>query len=216
MTRFPVFFPAAFLLLTVAYSFSDQCGSFRDAQERSRIDFAPLEGFVEVCSQDFQLCVQLTQGYPPSVQTIGYFVPTEEWKQYQNGQHKGFSRYLIAQKAETWSAEKFTGFKSYVHSQQGDIADHTDLAAVFELHGRVSLGIIDETEDSISSGTILKLTETAIKRDVMLAAINIMLQLKGETLSLYVYDTVKNVNDTDRIKGLAKRWLQCIRAQNSK
>jgi hypothetical protein len=32
----------------------------------------------------------LTQGYPPTVQTIGYFVSVEEWKRYQKGQHKGF------------------------------------------------------------------------------------------------------------------------------
>ena len=158
----------------------------------------------------------LTEGYPPSVQTIGYFVPSDEWKQYQKGQHKGFSRYLIAQRVETWPAKKFSDFKRFARSQQGNIADHTNLATLFELHGRVSLGIVDETEDSISSGTILKLSEPDIKRDLLLAAINIVLQLKGETLSLYVYDTVKGVDDTDRIKGLAKHWLQCIRIRNSK
>jgi hypothetical protein len=129
---------------------------------------------------------------------------------------QGFSRYLIAQKGEALSAEKFADFKRYVHSQQGDIADHTKLATLFERQGRVSLGVIDETEDSISIGTVLELTETAIKHDVLLAGINIALQLKGESLSLYVYDTVKSVNDTDRVKELAKRWVRCIRKQNSK
>ena len=55
----------------------------------------------------------------------------------------------------------------------------------------MSLGIIDESTDSISIGTVLKLTESAIKRDAILAAINIALQIKGESLSLHVYDTVK-------------------------
>ena len=140
----------------------DSCGSFRDARSRSWVDLAPLPGFIDVCSRDFQLCVMLTEGYPPSVQTIGYFVPVEEWERYQKGQHKGFSRYLIAQKGETLSAESFADFKRYVHSQQGNIADHTKLATVFESHGSVSLGIIDETPDSISIGTVLKLTETLL------------------------------------------------------
>ncbi len=79
----------------------------------------------------------------------------------------------------------------------------------------MSLGIIDESTDSISIGTVLKLTESAIKRDAILAAINIALQIKGGSLSLYVYDTVKGPNDTDRVKELAKRWVRCIRKQNS-
>ena len=194
---------------------ADSCGSFRDSRGRSSIDFAPLNGFVDVCSRDFQLCVALTLGYPPSVQTLGYFVSREEWHRYQNGKHKGFNRYLIAQKGEVLSGEQFADFKRYVHSQQGDIADHSKLATLFEQDGRVSLGVIDETEDSVSIGVVQKLTGTAIKRDWLLAAINIALQLKGESVSLYVYDTVKNPNDTDRVKGLAKRWLQCIRERNS-
>jgi hypothetical protein len=80
----------------------------------------------------------------------------------------------------------------------------------------VSLGIVDETSDSISIGTVAKLTEPALKRDVQTAAINIALQIKGESLSLYVYDSAKDANDTDRVKELAKRWVQCIRKQNSK
>jgi len=48
------------------------------------------------------------------------------------------------------------------------------------------------------------------------AAINVALQINGESLSLYVYDSVKDANDTDRVKELAKRWVQCIRMQNSK
>ena len=80
--------------------FGDSCGSFRDARGRSSVDVAPLPGFVDVCSRDFQLCVMLTQGYPPSVQTIAYFVPIEEWDRYQKSEHKGFSRYLIAQKGK--------------------------------------------------------------------------------------------------------------------
>lgn len=209
---------AAVLLFLLGGSIvcEDSCGSFRDARGRSSIDVAPLPGFSDVCSRDFQLCVMLTQGYPPSVQTIGYFVPVEDWERYQKGQHKGFSRYLIAQKGRTLSKEEFAEFKQYVHSQQGNISDHTKLASLFESRGQVSLGIVDETSDSISIGSVVKLTETALKRKLQTAAINIVLQIKGESLSLYVYDDAKGVNDTERVKDLAKRWIQCIRNQNSK
>jgi hypothetical protein len=195
----------------------DPCGSFRDTRGRSSVDVAPLPGFVDVCSRDFQLCVMLTQGYPRSVQTIAYFVPTEQWQLYEKGKHKGFNPYLIAQKGRTLSTEDFAEFKRYVHSQQGNIPDHTKPATIFELHGQASLGIIDETPDSIWIGTLASLSETAFeKRDLLLAAINVAFQIKGETLSLYVYDSIKDASDTDRVKQLTKRWVQCIRKQNSK
>jgi hypothetical protein len=133
----------------------------------------------------------------------------------KKGSTKVFSRYLIAQKGETLSAEAFEDFKRYVHSQNGNIPDHTKLAAVFESRCQVSLGIVDETADSIAIRTVVKLNDPALKRDLLSTAFNIALQIKGEPLSLYVYDAVKDVDDTKRVKELAKRWLQCIRAQNS-
>ena len=157
---------------------ADSCGSFRDARGCTSVDVAPLPGFVDVCSRDFQLCVMLTQGFPPSVQTIGYFVPVEEWERYQTGQHKGFSRYLIAQKARTLSAEDFAGFKRYVHSQNGNIPDHTKLASLLESHGQVSLGIVDETSDSISIGTLARLTSQLL--NVMCKPLRSILPFKSK------------------------------------
>ena len=172
------------LLLISASVFGDSCGSFRDSLEISSVDVAPLPGFVDVCSRNSELCVMLTHGYPPGVQTIGYFVPAEQWQRYQQGEHKGFSPYLIAQKGRTLSTEEFADFKRYVHSQQGNIPDHTQLAAIFELRGQVPLGIIDESADSMWMGMLLKLNEPAFKRDLELATVNVVLQIKGESLSL--------------------------------
>ena len=123
---------------------------------------------------------------------------------------------MIAQRGRTLSSDQFLDFKRYVHSRQGDIEDHTKLASVFESQGRISLGVVDEAGDMIASGVILKLTQTnpQPKRTLMLASINIVLELKGETLSLYVFDTVKQLDDTDRIKDISHRWLQCIRNRN--
>jgi hypothetical protein len=206
----------AILLLIASESFAEPCGSFRDARERSRADFAPLDGFVDVCSRDFQLCVKVTQGYPPSVKTIGYFVPTKEWQRYQKGEMSGFSRYLIGQLATTMSASEFDGFKQYIHSHQGSMGDHTKAPATLKLEERVSLGVVDETAESISFGAVMKLQPAgkAVLAPLWLGSINIVLQLKGETLCLYAFDTLKTPNDTENLRSLAARWLHCIRERN--
>jgi hypothetical protein len=36
-------------------------------------------------------------------------------------------------------------------------------------------------------------------------------KLKTKSLFLYVYDDAKGVNETERVKDIAKRWVQCIR-----
>jgi hypothetical protein len=127
------------------------------------------------------------------------------------GTAQRFQPLLDRPKGRVLSTEEFADFKRYVHSQNGNIPDHTKLASLLESRGQVSLGIVDETSDSISLGTVVKLTEPALKRDLQSAAINVALQIKSESLSLYVYDGVKDTNDTDRVKELAKRWVQCIR-----
>jgi hypothetical protein len=203
-------------LLVALQCFGEACGSFHDARERSRIAFAPLDGFVDVCSRDFQLCVKLTQGYPPSVKTIAYFVPTEEWQRYQKGDKSGFSRYLIAQRGTTMSEAEFADFKHYIHAQQGTIADHTKAPATIELQERMPIGIVDETADSISFGTVMRFTPSGsrVLAPFWLGSINVVLELKGETLSLYAFDTLPSPSDTQSLKALAARWLSCIRERN--
>ncbi len=166
----------------------------------------------------FSIVCHAHTGYPSSVQTIAYFVPNAEWQKYKEGNHKGCSRYLIAQRAvRTLSSEEFGDLKHYVRSQQGTVADRSKSPSLFELRGRVPLGVLDESEDSISYGTILKLEQKNQSEhgSELVAAINVAVQLKGESLSLYVYDVVKDVRDIARVKALAKHWLQCIRNQNT-
>jgi hypothetical protein len=209
---------ALVILCTVSVIRAEPCQSFRDSRGRSSIDFAPPKGFVDICSRDFQLCVMLTEGYPRSVQTIGYFVSAEQWQRFQERKQKGFTRYFIAQRGRTLSKEEFADFKRYVHSQQGNIADHTDLPRMFQSQDRAPLGVTDEAENSISFGTVLKLksANTDAGNAELLASMNIALQLNGESLSLYVFDSVKDVKDTEGVKALAKRWLKCIRDRNKK
>ena len=208
----------ALLLLIASVALAEPCGSFRDTRERSQVDFAPLDGFVDVCSRDFQLCVALTEGYPPSVKTIGYFVPAEEWQRYQKGSTTGFSRYLIGQRVTTMSPAEFSEFKQYIHAQQGSMPDHTNLPATLDSQERVSFGITDEADNAIAFGTVLKVApkEGGVIAPFLLGSINIVLQLKGETLCLYAFDTLKERSDTGGLKTLAKRWVGCIRACNPK
>ena len=195
---------------------AQRCGSFRDSRDRSSIDFAPLDGYTDLCSKDFQLCVMLTLGYPPSVQTIGYFVRDEEWQDCEEGKHERcrFTRYLIAQRGRNLSSEEFLDLKRHIHLNQDNVVDHTESARAFELENRVSLGVIDESSDSISFGAIFKTKVPDEHGSRLTASINVVLQLKGEALSLYVFDAVKDLKDTDRIKSLANEWLKCIRDRN--
>ena len=96
------------------------------------------------------------------------------------------------------------------------MSDHTEVPTTLDLIEFVSLGIIDETTDSISFGAVLRLTP---KRNgpvaaLWLGSINIVLQLKGETLTLYAFDTLNTREETDSLKNLARQWLSCIRARN--
>jgi hypothetical protein len=183
-----------------------------------RIDLAPLEGFVEICSRDKALCRTLTAGYPASVNTLGYFVTAGEWEAYKGKRLAGFTRYLIAQLAGTMSPEDLPGFKSYIHSQQGDVPDHTRLPETLKGAGRSSLGVFDETADSISFGTIMKL-QTAVPgpwRDAWLASTNSALVAKRRVLSLYAFAEVRRSEEVEEVKEMTKSWLRCLRKANDR
>ncbi len=204
---------AAFWSVALA---AEPCGSFIDAKGLSVVDFAPPIGFVDVCSRDSRLCSVLTKGFPSSVRTIGYFVLGEEWQRYEKGNLDGFSRYLIAQRGGPLSRERFREFKDYVRAQHGEIPDSSDIVRGLESGGRVSFGVTDETEDSISYGVVMKLRSLNGGSDVemLLASINIALQLKGESLSLYVNEEVRRPSDVRRVKEFAARWIGCLRSRN--
>jgi len=123
---------------------------------------------------------------------------------------------MIDQRAATMSDSEFAGFKQYVHSQQADIPDHTDAPATLELQDHIPLGIVDETKDSISFGMAMRFqpTGSGVLAPVWLGSINIALQFKGETLTLYAFDTLETPTETAGLKSLAARWLKCIRAGN--
>jgi hypothetical protein len=207
---------ALILILGVNAHAGGSCGSLIDPKRRSTINFAPIDGFVDVCSLDAALCDLLTRGYPPSVTTIAYFVTDQDWQLHLRGSLKGFSRYLIGQRGHSWSREEFLEFKNRVRSNQGKVPDHTDLPAVVESVGRASLGVTAESADSISFGVIMKLapSDGTMSGPFYLASVNTALEINGETLSLYAFARANNANDGAVAQALMAQWLACIDARN--
>jgi hypothetical protein len=204
------------LLLTTPVQASSACGSYGAQAAETKVDLAPLPGFVEICNQDATLCQILTGGYPPSVKTLGYFVTNEEWDQFQKGRRIGFTKYLIAQHAVSMQQSEFTDFKTHLRSQQGVLPDNSELPRVLESKGRVEFGIFEDGEDVIASGTVMHATPRTPSpaQTVSLAATNATMVIKGQVFSLYVFVEFLSDTDIDRVKGLTHEWVECLRSAN--
>jgi hypothetical protein len=182
----------------------------------SGIDLAPPNGYLEICSKDKSLCAVLTAGYPASVTTLGYFVVPEEWEAYKRSPPQSFTRYLIAQLATSKSAADLAGFKRYLHAQQGSIPDHSRVPAVLESEGRVALGILGETDSSISFGTVMRLRPPAdsLATRITLVATNSAVVAKGHLLSVYVFRDFREPPDIEAVEQLTRTWLACLARRN--
>lgn len=204
-------------LLSVASAGAAQtaCGSWTTAALGAPFELAPLAGYTEVCSQDAALCARLTAGYPPSVVTLGYFVPTDEWAAFRRGAATGFGRYLIAQLASATRPEGLPALKTRLRAQQGDIPDATRLPALLESAGRVSFGVFDESERSVSFGVVMRArpvgapTGTA---EVALASTNTALVVGDRVLSLYVFRQYAGQADVEAVQRATTEWLECLTA----
>jgi len=193
-----------------------KCASNVVMVDADRIDLAPPTGFVEICSQDAKLCEVLTRGYPPSAETIGYFVTATEWARHKK-QKVGFTRYLIAQVSRSTAAKDFPGLKDFIRARQGKLPDHTDLPKTLKSQGQVSLGIVDEAPDSISFGTIMKTRTTEPpERTLVQVALNSALVIGPRVLSLYTFRDFQTAKDVEAAKQLTRNWLQCLRSANPK
>ena len=192
------------------------CDSWRARAGDTTIDLAPPRGFIEVCATNHRLCGVLTAGYPPSVQTLGYFVAANDWERFRKDSSLGLNHYLIAQVALTRGADQLPGFKSYLRAQQGDIPDHSQLPSTLAAQGRMPLGILDETPTSISSGVVMaaRPVTSSSSASIVLVASNSAAAVSGRLLSLYVYLSYKNESDIDSVKAVTKKWLQCIADAN--
>jgi hypothetical protein len=195
----------------------DACASFAAKDGADRFDIAPPTGFVEVCSQDATLCRALTQGYPPTSPTVGYFVTPDEWAKFKKTSLLGFTNYLIAQVAETTDPTQLSQLKEFIRSKQGDIPDHTSLPEVIKVKGEANLGVVGETDDSIVFGKVAKIRTTlAPDKDINLVALNAAVVFGPRVLSLYSFREYRRPADVDAAKKLMNTWLQCLRGSKEK
>lgn len=189
------------------------CGKFLITAEG--LDLAPPVGFVGVCTQNDDLCQQLTAGYPEGVHTLGYFVLPEEWERYKKSPIS-FTRYLIAQQAGAMSPADLPGLKEYIRSQQGAIPDHSKLTSLLNSEGTVPTGVFEDTDDSIAFGVLMKLRPTVPGplKDLGLASTNAALVVKGKVLTLYAFWDVSDTYNPEPVQRLTLDWLRCMRAAN--
>ena len=202
------------LLVSRALVAQGACQSFAQPVSGAAIDLAPLSGYVEICGKDAALCQRLTSGYPPSVVTLAYFLASDEWDAHVRDPSTNFGHYLIAQLAGGMKPADLPGFKSYVHAQNGTIPDHTQLPSLLQVNGQASLGILDESDSSISFGTVMLLRRGAEPAPIQIVATNSMLATRGRVLSLYVYRTMRDTSDVSAAVRQTKQWLACIKAKN--
>ena len=188
------------------------CASLPRQAAGDLLDLAPPPGYTDVCAEDASLCRLLTAGYPPSVTTLAYLVPTADWEAFQQDRVRGFPQYLIGQLAGRMRAADLPGFKAHVRAQQGDIADHTEPPPAVEVRDRTPLGILAETDRSISFGILMRM-QPAGQPDVppdAVVATNSAVAVGDRILSLYVFRGYRTAADIEAAKELTRAWLTCI------
>jgi hypothetical protein len=209
--------PILLLMCASPSSARDTCSSFMAKDGADRFDVAPPAGFVEVCAQDAVLCRRLTEGYPPTAPTVGYFVTPQEWAQLKKGTLSGFTSYLIAQVAETTDPAQFARLKEFIRSKQGDIPDHTKVPEYIKLKGEANLGVVSETDESIVIGHIAKLRiAPSPDKEVSLVALNAAVVFGPRVLSLYSFREYRSPADEAEAKSLMTTWLHCLRGSKDR
>lgn len=187
------------------------CSSFPATVMSGPVTIPVPVGFVEACSAGHPFCDGAKRGYPPSVQTWGYFVPETEWSDAKAGKRDDFSNYLIAQVLRNPDVGELLHLKEFLHSQGGAIKDHSRIAGLVETLGRVNLGIQDETESTITIGTVMKnRTLGNSPKEVTHVALNLAASWKSYMFSLYVFRDFKSPNDIERAKQTSKAWVSCL------
>jgi hypothetical protein len=91
------------------------------------------------------------------------------------------------------------------------------LPGTLKSQGRVSLGVIEDSSDSITFGAIMK-TQAASSPDqeFVLVALNAAMVVGPLVLSLYSFRDYQGMVDVEAAKQLTKTWLQCMRSSNRK
>lgn len=196
--------------LSAAATAGPACGSFAAKVPDPALDLAPPKGFVEICSQDPELCKKLTARYPQA-KTLGFFVPEDEWKRYKEKKDAtSITRTLIAQWAETMQPAQFPELQKFIRSRHGK---DPAAAPVFGQKGQADVAVFEDTSDAIASGMLLKgKSSKPGQPETINALLNIAMLDGTRVLSLYVTADVTASPNGEPAKALAKDWLSCLRA----
>jgi hypothetical protein len=189
-------------------------GSYECKIENASINLCPPEHWVEILSKDALLAHRLTNGYPSSVRTLAYFVPLSEWEDFQKQKTIGFKHYFIFQLARNMSPDGLAGFKDYIKTKQGNMPDHSDLPRMYKLQGHVSLGVFDETDDSISFENLVKLEFVPLKEPIDMVAANSAIRMNKFVFSVYFYQSYHDDKDVEAVKKLTHDWVRAVEAKN--
>ena len=217
---------AALFLLRTSEVFS--CQSFVDPKGRSAIDLAPPEAFVAVCAEDnSMLCtlVTLSEEHLNQKKIVGYFVLASEVEQLQSGGTVAFTSALAAYREATLSPEAFQKLKDDAREKRGDMLRDAGWPYGRQPTEYKPMGILDETENSISVGVLTRLNgpdpksfekreDPPKETEITVITIFTAVQLNGETLSLKVDEQRQEHFDGASTKRLAADWLGCIKTRN--
>ena len=205
------------LVLLAGYCVAEerQCSSVKRRVGEVQVDVAPPPGFVDICALDTELCTLVTRDWWPSRQTLAWFVTAEDWALYEKEKNHGFTHHLVVQLIGDMSEDKFRENKQFVHKYTVTPA-RIQLPERCETRGRADLGVVAETNDSISFGSVSSMVPSRADPSVSVcrAATNTTVRVKEKGLSLYALRKYTNPDDAKAVIALTTQWIQCIVALN--
>ena len=207
-------------LMALSPSSVRACGSFVDPKGRSRIDFAPLPGFVDNCWQSpvCEMFVESSSNYP-----VALFLDP-------NHKDESFSRQTVsnkqlsAQVLNQHAADNFDELRLYIKQSIPNLGSEPPITEGRVVKKKIPFGVFNESADSISWGFAersISLTDSSEILDVS-TVVGTHMKIQGMVVSLYVIEGWGSIStkgsepDGESTKLLAKRWIDCIREKNKR
>ena len=154
---------------------------------------------------------------PPTLKIIAYFAPPDEWQRLLSGEALAFTRDLTVEQPSKFSPERFSELKRQIRNKEGETWDDTSGPRLQESKVLNPMRVLDESTDMISfvvGGRFIVTTGEALQKEMTAITVKTIVQLKGETLSLYTHEQRDQPFDGELTIALARQWLECIKAKN--
>ncbi len=170
-------------------------------------------GYVDICADRSERCIALTAGFPPSVETLAYFVlPKELHAAQTDNQRLGFSRYYIVQLSRQSHAADYPIMRNAIREKNGNLVDSTQLPKSLGQMRVVRLGVLDETESSITIGVLMRPEGERDQLSAPTIATNSIVLVGANVFSLYFYDDYKGEKSLGESRQLTRDWVACFHA----